>query len=99
MNEPKPNEAETGAAVGCSAWLGDGLRPCPLCGGKPKITGASVLGGLLNNLGMECQTCGMETRDGQFEKEDDLIEFWNRRIGDESPNDPSSPTRPGEASP
>ncbi len=55
------------------------LLLCPLCGGKAKINGASIFGGLLNNLGIECQTCGLETRYGQFENKADLIAFWNTR--------------------
>jgi hypothetical protein len=59
--------------------MNNDLKPCPLCGGKPKITGACLLGGLLNNLSVECQTCQLVTRYGQFEDKEDLIAFWNTR--------------------
>jgi hypothetical protein len=70
-------KSESPAGFAPATGYAAGLRPCPLCGGKAKVTGGCILGGLLNNLGIECQTCGMKTRNGQFESCADLADFWN----------------------
>jgi hypothetical protein len=89
-------QAEASPTLDAAAGLATGskLRPCPLCGGKPKVIGGCCFGGLLNNLGIECQTCGLKTRSGQFEDTQDLIEFWNAK----SPNEQGSATG-GEVAP
>ena len=90
MSDPNILEQTGRAARGCapvtgSASADDGLLPCPLCQGRAEFYGGCVFGGLLNNLGIRCSVCGMETRSGQFKKYTHLRDFWNGK----TPNDKS----------
>lgn len=74
MNEPKPNEAETGAAVGCSALLG-----CPFCGGA-----AEVFDGGSTDIGdwwlAGCKACGIWLpNEGNNPTRQEAVMAWNTR--------------------
>lgn len=53
------------------------LAGCPICKGKVRFVGAYLFL-FINNLAIECTVCGLRTRSGQFESENELAEFWNR---------------------
>lgn len=57
------------------------LKPCPICGGKPKITTNMWDAAVYANVDMEyavrCQSCDCEVRSDILE---DAIDGWNRRV-------------------
>lgn len=84
MSEPttvETAEAKPNCAPVPGSESGRILKACPMCGGDAKVVGACVFF-WMNNLAVRCKICELETKSGQFETEEEVIAFWNKRPGE-----------------
>lgn len=57
------------------------LKPCPFCGGKPRVQEHRYVG-YASTFGVVCLDCCCETRPF-FDTEEEAIKAWNRRVENE----------------
>lgn len=85
MKQPESPETAQGGSPALApangSESGEILKTCPLCGGDAKVVGACVCF-FMNNLAVRCKICELETKSGQFETEEEVIAFWNKRPGE-----------------
>jgi len=55
------------------------LKPCPFCGGEPRIIKGLVAGVTM----IVCTKCRATVSFGGSEREEDAKKAWNRRVNDE----------------
>lgn len=60
--------------------MNDKLKPCPFCGGKAEIYEDTIIKSL-PAYSVYCTKCYARTY-GLYDKKDDAIESWNRRVNE-----------------
>ena len=60
--------------------MADKIKPCPFCGRQGEIKQMQFGFEKVTRFGVVCVTCGISQ--GWFFDEEDAVEKWNRRVGE-----------------